>query len=211
MIIAIDGPAASGKGTLAKRLAAHLRPAASRHRPALSRRRPRHARRGPRLSTTRTGGAGRRAARGRAISTSRGCAAAPWARRPRSSPPSRRCARRCSTCSAASPHQRGGAVLDGRDIGTVICARRRRQAVRHRLAGEARQPPPSRARAARRRRRRSRRSSPTSAGRDARDAAGADAPLKPAPDAVVLDTTALDAEAAFEAALAIVKRRASRA
>ena len=36
MIIAIDGPAASGKGTLGKRLAAHFGLRASRYRPALS-------------------------------------------------------------------------------------------------------------------------------------------------------------------------------
>ena len=40
--------------------------------------------------------------------------------------------------------------------------------------------------------------------RDAQDAARAVAPLRPAPDAVVLDTTALDADAAFAAALAAV-------
>ncbi len=34
--------------------------------------------------------------------------------------------------------QSGGAVLDGRDIGTVVAPRRRREAVRHRLAGGAR-------------------------------------------------------------------------
>jgi CMP/dCMP kinase len=43
--------------------------------------------------------------------------------------------------------------------------------------------------------------------RDARDAGRADAPPKPAPDAQILDTTALDVEGAFAAALAIVSRR----
>jgi cytidylate kinase len=42
--------------------------------------------------------------------------------------------------------------------------------------------------------------------RDERDAARAVAPLKPAPDAVLLDTTALDIEAAFQEALKIVRR-----
>jgi cytidylate kinase len=45
--------------------------------------------------------------------------------------------------------------------------------------------------------------------RDARDAGRADAPLKPAPDAHVLDTTALDVESAFQAALHLVERRGS--
>jgi cytidylate kinase len=42
--------------------------------------------------------------------------------------------------------------------------------------------------------------------RDARDAGRTDAPLKPAPDAHVLDTTALDVESAFAAALLLVGR-----
>jgi len=42
--------------------------------------------------------------------------------------------------------------------------------------------------------------------RDARDAGRADAPLKPAPDSHVLDTTALDVESALAAALALVER-----
>jgi cytidylate kinase len=43
--------------------------------------------------------------------------------------------------------------------------------------------------------------------RDARDSARAVAPLKPAPDAHLLDTTNLDIEAAFAAARAIVAAR----
>ena len=43
--------------------------------------------------------------------------------------------------------------------------------------------------------------------RDALDAARAAAPLRPAPDAVLLDTTELDAEAAFRAAMDDVARR----
>jgi cytidylate kinase len=43
--------------------------------------------------------------------------------------------------------------------------------------------------------------------RDARDAGRAAAPLKAAYDAVVLDTTKLDIEAAYEAARNIVKER----
>jgi cytidylate kinase len=43
--------------------------------------------------------------------------------------------------------------------------------------------------------------------RDAQDANRPVAPLKPAADALLLDTTALDAEAAFAAALALVRAR----
>ena len=43
--------------------------------------------------------------------------------------------------------------------------------------------------------------------RDERDSARAAAPLRPAEDAVVLDTTELDAEAVFQAALAAVRTR----
>jgi cytidylate kinase len=43
--------------------------------------------------------------------------------------------------------------------------------------------------------------------RDAQDAGRSTAPMKPAEDAVLLDTTALDAEAAFATALGIVRAR----
>ena len=45
--------------------------------------------------------------------------------------------------------------------------------------------------------------------RDARDAGRSTAPLKAAADAVILDTTDLDADEAFEAARAIVDRSRS--
>ena len=45
--------------------------------------------------------------------------------------------------------------------------------------------------------------------RDARDQQRRTAPLVPAGDAFVLDTTALDADAAFDAALDFVDRQAS--
>jgi len=99
-----------------------------------------------------------------------------------------------------------GAVLDGRDIGTVVCpdaqvklfitatrevrARRRHEELlargeapiyRHVLAEiEA---------------------------RDARDRERAAAPLRTAPDAVILDTTSLNADEAFAAAMAIVAEK----
>lgn len=43
--------------------------------------------------------------------------------------------------------------------------------------------------------------------RDMRDSTRAEAPLKPADDAVLLDTSALDRDAAVAAAIAIVDRR----
>lgn len=103
----------------------------------------------------------------------------------------------------------GGAVLDGRDIGTVICpqaqvkffvtasdairARRRYDELRgsgHDVAladvlADLRE-------------------------RDARDAARATAPMTAAEDAVILDTSALDIEAAIASAAAIVTQRTGR-
>ena len=103
-----------------------------------------------------------------------------------------------------------GAVLDGRDIGTVIFpdapvkifvtaslpARARRRFLELQAKG-------------------------TQAGyaqveadmqaRDAQDSARAAAPLRPADDAVILDTTDLDPDAAFAAALAVVRDRLVRA
>jgi cytidylate kinase len=43
--------------------------------------------------------------------------------------------------------------------------------------------------------------------RDAQDAGRSTAPMKPAADAMVLDTTGLDAEAAFRVALELVRAR----
>ena len=102
-------------------------------------------------------------------------------------------------------NQPGGAVLDGRDIGTVICPRadvkiyvtatpevraQRRtdellakgRTVRYRtILGEIKE-------------------------RDARDAGRRTAPLAQAPDAYLLDTSALNPEQAFQAAVAIVEK-----
>ncbi|MDZ5450358.1 (d)CMP kinase [Labrys sp. ZIDIC5] len=204
MIIAIDGPAASGKGTLAKRLAAHL---------GL-----------PHLDTGLLYRAVGRAAidggldledadataeiadgldvasldenrlRGREM----GEAASVVAAHPKVRKALLDLQRRFA-------HQRGGAVLDGRDIGTVIAPgaevkifvtadaeiRARRRHLELVKRGDA---PPFESVLADIRK------------RDARDAGRADAPLKPAPDSHVLDTTALDVESAFAAALALVER-----
>jgi len=43
--------------------------------------------------------------------------------------------------------------------------------------------------------------------RDERDSARRTAPLRPADDAIVLDTTDLDPEATFQAALAVIEKK----
>jgi cytidylate kinase len=99
-----------------------------------------------------------------------------------------------------------GAVLDGRDIGTVVCpdatvklfvtaslearAQRRHQELLAR-SGESIYA----------------RVLQDMKERDARDSSRAVAPLTPAPDAMVLDTTALNTEAALAAAVAFISRR----
>jgi len=98
----------------------------------------------------------------------------------------------------------GGAVLDGRDIGTVICpdaavklfvtatdaVRARR---RHAELAEKGFPVTLEEVAA------------DLAARDARDAGRTDAPLKPAPDARLLDTSAMSIDEAVAAAIAAVE------
>jgi cytidylate kinase len=93
-----------------------------------------------------------------------------------------------------------GAVLDGRDIGTVVLpdaqaklfvtaspeTRARRRVLE--MAGRGAQITEREVLADLKR-------------RDARDSGRSDSPLKPAPDAFLLDTTALDIEAAFRAAV----------
>ena len=102
-----------------------------------------------------------------------------------------------------------GAVLDGRDIGTVICpdapvklfvtaslqsrAERRYRELRDRGVDTIR----SRVLA-------------EMAERDRRDSERAAAPLKAAPDAYLLDTSDMDADAAFAAALAFMARKGFR-
>jgi cytidylate kinase len=99
-----------------------------------------------------------------------------------------------------------GAVLDGRDIGTVVFpdaalklfvtaspeARARRRWLELRSRGEPVELPQV---------------VQEMLVRDARDASRAAAPLRAATDAVTLDTTAMDAEAAFQAALKIARDR----
>ncbi len=202
-VIAIDGPAAAGKGTLARRLAAHLglpyldtgllyRSVAARHLDT------RHLDTGDDpLDIARTLTAAdlaRTDLRRPAIDAAASALAADPAIR-----------------AALLAYQRDfalaqGAVLDGRDIGTVIfpeaqvklfvtaslAARAERR--RLELASRGITEPLAVVEAA-------------MAARDAADAARSTAPLKPAPDAILLDTTNLTADEAFEAAKAIIGRQ----
>ena len=203
MIIALDGPAASGKGTLARRLAARLglphldtgllyRATARAVIDA-----------GERLDDERSAVA---AARGLALtdfdeSRLRGAEMGEAASVVAAIPAVRATLLDAQRAFAARP---GGAVLDGRDIGTVICpdadrkifvtaspeTRARRRALE--LAGRGEKVDYNEVLADIRK-------------RDARDAGRGTAPLLQAEDAVLLDTTNMDVEAAFSAALRIVE------
>lgn len=208
MIIAIDGPAASGKGTLAKRVADHFK-----------------------LPVLDTGLLYR--AVGRDVIAAGYKLTDPWAavaaargldpkslddpglRDPGTGEAASVVASIPEVRSALLAFQRafanqpGGAVLDGRDIGTVICpdanvkifitaspeARAKRRFLERQARGEA---------------------IPYESvltdiqKRDERDASRAAAPLKPAVDAILLDTTDLDIEAAFDAAVGSIMRKIGR-
>jgi cytidylate kinase len=201
-VIAIDGPSASGKGTLAKRLANHF---------GL-----------PHLDT----GLLYRAVGWAAERTGRPPAeiAAALAARDLDNPELRTDqAGQAGSKVAAIPEvrtnllkfqqkfacQASGAVLDGRDIGTVICpdaaiklfvtaspqarAERRYQELRERGAAPIKP-----------------RVLAEMAERDRRDSERAAAPLKAAPDAYLLDTSDMDADAVFAAALAFITRKGFR-
>jgi CMP/dCMP kinase len=106
----------------------------------------------------------------------------------------------------AFAHQPGGAVLDGRDIGTVVCPNAHAKVY-------------VTARAEIRAKRRylecvGRLESVTYEAiladilrRDERDGSRESAPMRPAPDADLLDTSDLDIEAAFDAAVGLIKRK----
>ena len=208
MIIAIDGPAASGKGTLARRLAAHyglphLDTGALYRATALA-----LLDAGRRLDDE---DAAEAAARGLALteideSRLRGRAMGEAASVVAAQPRVRAALVDAQRAFAARP---GGAVLDGRDIGTVIApqadvkifvtaqaeTRAQRRAVE--LAGRGESVDYAAILDDVRK-------------RDARDADRAVAPLLAAPDAITLDTTRLDIEAAFRAAVAIVEGKRGR-
>ncbi|MGO8916527.1 MAG: (d)CMP kinase [Stellaceae bacterium] len=205
MIIAIDGPAASGKGTLARRLARHFG-----------------------LRHLDTGGLYRAVARrvldagGDPADAAAAEAAAKAVRAGDLGDPRLReeGVAQAASVVAAIPavrrallafqrdfaRQKPGAVLDGRDIGTVICPE-----AEAKLFVTA----SLEARAARRVQELRERGETAiyeavlqdMKDRDARDSHRRAAPLVPADDAFVLDTTALDADAAFAAALAFIGRK----
>jgi cytidylate kinase len=205
LVIAVDGPAASGKGTLARRLAAHydlpyldtglLYRMVARavldtgHDIADA------AAAGALVSTFDETAFDEDSLRGREIGEAASVVAAMPAVRAGLIARQRRFA-----------GQPGGAVLDGRDIGTVICPQAPaklfvtatpevRAARRHKeLAGRGEAATFEGILADIRR-------------RDARDSGRSDAPLKAAQDAVILDTSALTVEEAVAAAIAIVEAR----
>jgi len=203
MIIAVDGPAASGKGTLARRLAEHFGlahldtgllyravaqrvlkagqdPADPRAAVAAAKAVSLAELADPALRSSAVGTAASHVAaipavRAALVELQRGFAHGP-------------------------PEGKRGAVLDGRDIGTVICP----DALAKLFITATREV------RAKRRYKELRESGLDSIyarvledleERDARDAERADAPLKPAPDAFTLDTSVLDADQAFKSAL----------
>jgi len=108
--------------------------------------------------------------------------------------------------AATPPGGKRGAVLDGRDIGTVVCpnaplklyitadiaARADRRFKELSAKGEAQDPAAVLA---------------DLRARDARDSGRSTAPLKPAEDAVTIDTSALDADAVFAHVADLVEAR----
>lgn len=207
MIIAIDGPAASGKGTLGKRLAEHF---GLRH-----------------LDTGLIYRAVAKALLDAGLPLDDRAHAAEAARRLDPATfdeqlKSHAIGEAASIVSAIPDvraalvafqrdfaAKRPGAVLDGRDIGTVICpgadvkifvtaepqARARRRFLELCANGQRAQETDVLADILR---------------RDERDTKRTVAPLLPAPDAHLLDTTHLDIDAAFRAAVAIVEAARAR-
>lgn len=206
MIVAVDGPVAAGKGTLARRLAAELN-----------------------LAYLDTGAIYRAVAAkllDAGLDPNDAEAAAAAARTLRPEDLNREDLRREAVGQAASivssqpavraalldfqrrfasqpPAGKAGAVLDGRDIGTVVCPE-----ADHKFFVTA----SAEARAARRYKElRARGEESIHArvlqdlkDRDARDSARSIAPLKAAEDAITLDTTNMGIDAAFAAILAFV-------
>jgi len=206
MIVAIDGPAASGKGTIARRLAAHY------DLPHLD---TGLLYRATALAVIDDGGPlddverATAAARGLALTDFdekrlRGREMGEAASVVAAMPPVRAALVEVQQRFAQHPR---GAVLDGRDIGTVIApqadvkifvtaspeTRAQRRALELKSRGEAVDYAETLADIRK---------------RDERDSGRSSAPLKAAADAHVLDTTDLDIEAAVRAAIAIVEKAA---
>jgi cytidylate kinase len=213
-VIALDGPAAAGKGTLAKRLAAHFNLAyldtGSLYRAVglsvlrqgkdptdpvaateAAKRLPADLLQDPDLRSAAAGDASSKVA---AIPGVR-AALFDWQRRFAADPQ-----------PAGDGSLRSGSVLDGRDIGTVICpdaevkifvtASPEARANRRLKELQARGEKAIYARVLE-----------DIVARDARDTARADAPMKAAEDAVHLDTSDLDIDQVFAKAKAIVDER----
>ena len=208
-VIAVDGPAASGKGTIARRLARHFgyahldtgllyRVAAKRLVDAGGD--PADAA----IAERAAGGITGQDLRAEGLREEDVTAAASVIA---AHPGVRRALIDYQRAFAAEPPDgAAGAVLDGRDIGTVICPD-----AAHKIfvdAGVA-------VRAERRRRELQDRGLESiysrvlrdMEARDARDRTRSVAPLVPAGDALVIDTSAMDADEAFDAVLAFIAAR----
>jgi cytidylate kinase len=205
VIVAIDGPAASGKGTLARRLAEHyglphldtglLYRATARTLID----------EGRRLDDV---AAAVKAARGLALidfdeAALRGREMGEAASVVAAIPEVRAALVEAQQTFARRP---GGAVLDGRDIGTVICpdatvkifvtASPETRAQRRALELRSRAEPSDYAKVL-----------ADILNRDRRDSSRSTAPLKPAADAMILDTTDLDVEDTVREALRLVEKQ----
>ncbi|MFL5236704.1 MAG: (d)CMP kinase [Rhizomicrobium sp.] len=213
MVIAVDGTAASGKGTLAQKLAAHFRfghlDSGSLYRlvaltvadacgdPAREQ--------DAVVAAHRIDVSKRGDARVRSVEIGRAASVVS------AFPEVRKALLDFQREFAAHPAGNAkGAVIDGRDIGTVVCpdataklfvdaapaVRAHRRWVELKSRGEHTDETRLLAEILE---------------RDRRDRARAIAPLKPAPEALLLDTTHLDIDAAFTAALALVKPKVEEA
>lgn len=202
MIIAIDGPSAAGKGTLARRLAAHfgyayLDTGLLYRATALKLLRAEAALDDGELAAAAAADLSPAELDDPELRTD---PVAKAASRVATQPAVRAALVVLQRRFAAAPPTGTGAVLDGRDIGTVICpdaeiklfvtasdeerARRRHKELRDRGVESIQS-----------------RVLEDMRERDARDRGRDIAPLRPAGDAFVLDTTDLDEDAAFDAAL----------
>ncbi|TXH37508.1 MAG: (d)CMP kinase [Rhodospirillaceae bacterium] len=213
LIIALDGPAAAGKGTLARRLAGHYRLAyldtGALYRAvgvAVLRQGLDPAQESAAVAAAetlspallvdpeiRTEAGGQAASKVAAIPAVR-AALLDWQRRFATRPP-----------AGADGQAAAGAILDGRDIGTVVCpdasvklfitasmearAQRRFKELQEKGAGAIYA-----------------RVLQDMQERDARDQERAVAPLTAAPDALVIDTSAMTADQVFDQAIAYIDR-----
>jgi cytidylate kinase len=208
MIIAIDGPAASGKGTLAKRVAAHFR-LAHLDTGLLYRAVARDVRK--------AGGAldDPAAAAAAAVSLDPASLDDPGLRDPGLGEAASVVARIPQVRAAMLAYQRSfaqqseGAVLDGRDIGTVVCPE---ADVKLYVTASPE------VRAERRYREKLTRGEAVVLEavledirrRDERDAGRDVSPMRPAADAFLLDTSNLDIEAAFDTAVGVISRKVAQ-